>query len=85
MKSPNKGRDSVIPCHLLSPNEVSSTRIELHFIELLNKKTHRNPQITQAVAKTMGCSLQTDSKAYLPKITCISLIEHEEVKSKSEP
>jgi hypothetical protein len=42
----------------LSPSEASSTGNGLHLIELGNG----NPQTTQAVAQTIGCSQQTDSR-----------------------
>lgn len=44
MKSPNNGGDRPPAGHLLSPNEVFSTRTELHIIELLAKV---NPQPSQ--------------------------------------
>lgn len=48
---------------LLSPNEASSTGNGLHLIELLAKG---HPwETTQAIAKTLGGSPQTDSKALL--------------------
>lgn len=47
----------------LSPNEPSSTGNGLHLIELLAKG---HPwETTQAIAKTLGGSPQTDSKALL--------------------
>ena len=64
----------------LLPNKASSARAEFHPFELLVKESSRNPQTTKAVAKTIGCSPQTDSKASLLKTTLIELIEHGEVK-----
>lgn len=53
----------------------------LYFIQLICwvKDSHRNSQTTQAVAITIGCSPQTDSKAPLVKRSPTQLNEHEEV------
>ena len=59
--------DSAQTSNLLSPNGASSPGIGLNLIKLLTKESHRNSQTTQAVAKTVSCSLQTDSKAPLLK------------------
>ena len=67
MKLPNNGGDSTQTSNFLSPNGASSPGIELQLIELLTKESHRNPQTTQALTKTISCSLQTDSKAPLLK------------------
>jgi hypothetical protein len=40
-----------------------------------------NPQTTQAAPQIIGCSLQTSSKAPLPKATPTQLIEHGDVGS----
>ena len=48
--------------HLLSQSEASSTRAGLYLTELLAKESHGNPQATQAVAQTIDCSPQADSK-----------------------
>jgi hypothetical protein len=37
---------------------------------------HENTQISQDLAKAIGCSLQTDNKVLLLKITPTHLIEH---------
>ena len=42
--------------------------------------SHENPQTTQAVAKTIVFSSQTDRKAPLLKVIPIKLIDREEVK-----
>lgn len=49
--------------HLLSQSKDFSTRIDL--TELLAKGPHGNLPTTQGVAKTLGCSPQTDSKTAL--------------------
>lgn len=56
-------RETVPSDHLLLPNEASSIRNVLHLIELLAKGSHGNPQITQAVAMTIGCFPDIDRKA----------------------
>lgn len=55
MKLPNNGDDRAPTGHLLSSNEDFSTGSGA-------KGSHRNTQIIQAVAKTAGCSPQTDDK-----------------------
>ena len=83
MKSPNNGGDRVPTGHLLSPNEASSTGTALHSIELLAKGVSWNSPKTQAVTKTMGCSLQADSiggTGELLRTTPTQLIENGEVK-----
>jgi hypothetical protein len=55
----------------LLPNKASSARAEFHPFELLVKESSRNSQTTKAVAKTIGCSPQTDSKALLLKTTLV--------------
>ena len=80
MKSSNNLGDRVLSDHISSPNEASNIRTQLQTIELLGKVGHRNPQTTQAVAKTICCSLQSDSKSPLLTTTLPQLIEHEEVK-----
>lgn len=52
-----------ISCH---PPKRPSSFIQLSCCQ---KCLHRNPQATQAVAKTVGCSSQTDSKDPLLKTT----------------
>lgn len=66
--------------HLLSPNEVSSTWIDLHLIELLAKRVLWEPQTTESVAKTIGYSSKPDGKAPLLNTTPIQHIEHGQVK-----
>ena len=60
--------------HLLSPNEASRTKSGLHLSFWL-KGSYGNPQTTQAAAKTIGCSPQTDHKASWMKTTPIQLTE----------
>lgn len=79
MKLPHSWGDRAPTEHPLSPNKASKTAIELHLIALLAKGVHRNPQTTQAVGKTLGCSPQTDSKSPLLKTTPTQLIEHGEL------
>ena len=54
MKSPNNGEDRVLTGNLKAPKEASYTRIRLN---CWPKRFHENPQTTQAVAKTIDCSL----------------------------
>ena len=60
--------------HFLSSNEASSTRIGLHLIELLAKGVPLNPQMTQAVAKTIVYTPQIDRKPPLLKTIPTQLI-----------
>ena len=76
MKSPNNREDSSATGHHLSPNEASSIGFVLHLIELLAKGAEGNSKITQAVAKTVGFSPQTDSKFLLLKRTLTKDIKH---------
>jgi hypothetical protein len=78
MTLPNNGEDRVPPGHFLSPNGVSSTGTGLYLIESLVKGVHWESPTTQTVAKSIGCSSQTDSKAPLLKITPTQLTEHGE-------
>lgn len=79
MKLPNNGGDTTD--HILSSNQAFSTRIGLPLINLSKwREFHGNSQITQAVAKTTGCSSETDFKAPLLKTVPTQLMEHEEVK-----
>jgi hypothetical protein len=52
MKSTNCGGDRAPNVYPLLSNEDSSTRIELHIIELLAKESHGKLQMTQAFDKT---------------------------------
>lgn len=57
VKLPNNGENRASIGHLLLPNKASSMRIGLHLIENWDigpKGSHRNPQIIQAIAKTVG-------------------------------
>lgn len=72
--------ETLLSSHLLSTNEASSNKTGLHLIELLAEGVPLGPQTTQAVAKSMDCSPQTDSKAPLPKTSPTQLIEHRQVK-----
>ena len=47
-----------------------------HTFELLAKGFHGDPQIIHAVAKTIDCSQQIDSKAPLLKTTPTQIHEH---------
>jgi hypothetical protein len=69
--------------HLFSPNKASSiprTRTEYIQFSFWSRESHENPQTTQAVAKTIVFSSQTDRKAPLLKVIPIKLIDREEVK-----
>ena len=68
--------DRAPPGHL-SGSEASSSRHRLHLIKLLAKGAHENPQTTQAIIKTIGCSSQTEGKSLLLKTTPTHLTEHE--------
>lgn len=80
MRSPNKGRREsylAISCHqtqLLVPG--------LGCIQLScwPRGSHENPQTTQAVANTMGCSMKNDSGAPLLRTTPTQLTEYGEIK-----
>lgn len=69
MESPNNGETMPQTRHLLPSNETSSVRSGLHLIELLAKGDHGNSKTAVAVAKTTGCSPQSDRKANLLKKT----------------
>lgn len=80
MTSPNKGRDRAPTSRLLLLNEAYRTGNELHLIELLVKGVPwEPPKKTQAVAKTIDCSPQTDHRVLLLN-TIPMLAEHGEVK-----
>ena len=68
MKSPNNGRDRDTTEHLLSPNEASSTGLDL--IESLSPNNS---------GRCQDCSPQTDSKSPLLKTVSTQLTEHGEV------
>ena len=72
----NNEEDRVPTGHLLSPNEVSRNGIGLH----LTPWSKGNPQTSQAVAQTKGCSPEMDGKTLVLKITPIQFIEYGEVK-----
>ena len=80
MESPNNRGDRVPTRHFLPPNEISRPGNGLHLIELLAKGTHGNLQITQAIAKTIGCFPQSDGKTLLLKTVSTYLTEHGDVK-----
>ena len=80
MESPNNRGDRAPTRHLLPPNETFRAWNELHLIELLAKGTHGNLQITQAIAKTIGCFPQSDGKTLLLKTVSTYLTGHGEVK-----
>lgn len=44
------------------------------------KEPNETPQLTQAIAKALGCSLQTTGKILLLQTTPTQLIEHQGVK-----
>ena len=67
MKLANSEEDLASTGHLLSLNEVCSTTIGLHIIGFWSKVFYGNPQTTQAVAKAINSSPQTDSKAPMLK------------------
>jgi hypothetical protein len=52
----------------------------LKLIEFLVKGTLCEPKTTKTIAKTVGCSSQTEGKELLLKRTPIQLIEHGEIK-----
>jgi hypothetical protein len=60
IKSPNNGGDGT--GQLLPSNDTFSSGV--HPIELLDKGCHGSLQTTQAVAKTIGCCLQTDKRPH---------------------
>lgn len=66
MKLPNNGGNGVPTGHILSSNQASSTRIDLHLFKLSKwRGSHGNFQVTQAVVKSTGCSPETDCNASL--------------------
>ena len=72
------------PLHDKSPGEIRE-RFKEHTIKRVGLSSwpegfHGNPQIAQAVAKTIGCSVQTDSKASLLMPTPTQFIEPGKVK-----
>lgn len=80
MKSPNNVGDRVPIVHLFSSKKIFSTRTGFNPIKCWPKGSHENPQTTSVVAKTVSCSLQTDSKSTLLKTTLTEIFEHGEVK-----
>jgi hypothetical protein len=54
-------------------------RLDCFQLMCLPRVSYKNPQSTQAVAKTKGCSLKSDIKALLPRTTCANLIEHRDI------
>lgn len=73
---PNNGQDRT---HLLSPSKASSARNDLHLIKCVPWEAPPHTQITQDIAKALGCSPQTDAKALLLKTTPTQLIKHGEL------
>lgn len=73
----NNGGDIVPTGRFLSPNETFNTR---YVLQPMPKRSHRNPQTTQAIATAIDCSLQTNSKALLLKTKSTQFIEHEELR-----
>lgn len=76
MKSLNNGKERAtkdISC------TSTSIRIGLHLIAVLTKGSHGNPQITQTIAKTIGCSSKTDRKDQLLKKIFMQVIQNKEV------
>lgn len=79
MKLLSNGRDWIPNDHLLSSKKTFSIRIGLHLTKLLRKQ-HGNPQTTQDVSYTTGCSPQIVSKATSLK-TSAQLTENGEGKT----
>ena len=52
----------------------------LAYIQLNCWPKTSHPQTTESVAKTMGCSPQTNSKNLLLQVTAVQLIDYGEVK-----
>ena len=71
--------NKVKPQLAISRQQMILPVLGLSFIELSSrpKRSHGNTQTTQAFAKTIGCSPQTDSKSLLRKTTPTQLIQHE--------
>lgn len=75
LKLPNYQRHRAPSCHLLSPNEVSSTRHGLCILNYWPKGCNGNAQTTQTVTKTISFFPQIEVKALLLKTTDTQLIE----------
>ena len=73
MQSASNGGNRITSGHLLSPNEVSSTKIQLPSNWVVGQ---RSPWESQAVAKIIVCSPQTDSKVPLLKTILMQFIVH---------
>lgn len=79
IKSPNNGEDRVLvarSCHKMKFPVRGVGYIQMSFWP---NGSHGNLQTTQAVAKTMLYSPQTEGKCTLMKTTPTQLIEHGEV------
>lgn len=61
VRAPSSGWNWVWIGYFLQPGQVSSGRTGLYLIDLLAKKSHGNPQTTQAETKINGPSPQTNS------------------------
>ena len=61
-------------------NEVASTQNGLCLNKFYANGSHGNPQIAQAIAKTLSGFLKAHVKALILTITPTQLIEHNEVK-----
>lgn len=66
--------------HFLLNGETSSGRKGCIQLDCWLRGSHRNTQVTQAVAMEKGCVLQTDRPAELPRIIPTQLIKHGEGK-----
>lgn len=64
MKSPNNEGNGTPTLHLISPSEYFSTGMAFIQFSWSLKGSHENPQITQDIVITIGCSPQTDSKPH---------------------
>lgn len=80
MESQNNRGDKFPTRHLSPPDETFTSGNGLHLIELLTKELHGNHQISQAIAKAIGRSLKTGSKALLLKTNLHISTEHRNIK-----
>jgi hypothetical protein len=77
---PNNNGDGAQTGHFSSPKEACSDGNGLYLIQRLAKEPQGSLQITQAFAKSVDCSPQTERKTLLLQITHTHFIEYVEVK-----
>lgn len=78
MESPDNRDDKAPGRHLLLPTESSSSRNELHLIELLAIRPNKKPQTSLPIAMAVDCSPQMDGRALSLKTTPAFLTEYGE-------